>query len=105
MNVLEAKPLLINPLDEIGDSARRARGINREKLLVVAQDMAFGILECGDLRHNWLLGRNFDSRLAQRPLLDLARRPDSDDPALIDDRNSVAQAFGLFNVVRCKQDG
>ena len=39
------------------------------------------------------------------PVLELGRRPDRQDPAVVDDRDPVAELVGLGHVVRRKEDG
>src|SRR5215475_12261802 len=49
--------------------------------------------------------RNLDPRLADGPLLNLARRAQSRDFALIDDCHAIAQPLGFFDVMRRQQNG
>ena len=94
MDVGKPDALLIDPLHEFNDRTCRMRAVDRKRgSFVVPMQLvsANGFGRRGVVKRP--LNDNLDTRLAERTLLNLARRADGNDAALIDNGNAVAQAF------------
>src|SRR5690348_3925204 len=106
MHVLQLDALLIHPLDQLDQRARRMRGGYGKRSAIFSDTGLDGV------RPRWKFvaierpaTENFDRGLAQVFILQLAGRADRDDAPFIDDRNAVAKLFGFLDIVRGEQDG
>ena len=99
-------PLASEPLDHLDDGARGPAGDHRDpRAAVIERDL----LRLAPLRRHARGQRrrafDRDGGSGQGALLNLARRADGDDAALVDDGHAVAELLGLLDVVGGEQDG
>src|SRR5262245_58007643 len=106
MDIGEVEAVAVDPLHQVDQRARRMAGLYGKLPAVFAENRIAGVAPCqrAVIGHG-LLAADLDYRLAQRARLNLLRRPDRDDAALVDDSNAVTQLFRFFDVVRSNQDG
>src|SRR5581483_4281813 len=100
-DVIQFESLGIDPFDNLDESAGRAvRGDSEPPEIVRDPDLSrFRPLGYG-VAVKRLRADDLNCRFAGAAFLQLARRTDRDNSAGIDDGNAIAEALGLFDVMR-----